>query len=336
MRIQVFRLDDRNHQIIWSHHHILMDGWCIGIVYEELMQIYQALINNEQPKLESPADYRDYLNWLSGYETEAALDFWKKELEGIESLTGLPRLESAEAEAELHRKTDFRIAGKSWNRLKKIAEDSGATTATLLQTLWGILLAKYSGKKDLIFGGIVSGRPEEVEDVEQMVGLFINAIPVRLRFSEEAKLADLLRKFQEEALERRPFEYLNLADIQQQSEERRELFDHLVVLENYPMEEELRGGENGFSENEDRPRIYQIEGFERTHFDFTLVAFPDREDLKVELTFNEAVYGSDQISRVQAHFLNLIEVLSENPELLCLLAEWLSADDIDLREQWNE
>lgn len=333
MRVRIFQLAPERLQLVWSHHHILMDGWCVGILYEDLMRSYEARVRGREPRLEEPADYRNYLRWLETVDRKASAEFWQRELSGYDRMISLPRNQVAGAGDYRCVKSRLRLDGAAWAKLQEVAQGQGATTGTLLNTLWGILLARYNQTEDLVFGGIVSGRPEAVPEVEQMVGLFINAVPVRLRFTAGATLADTLRQFQAQALERRPHEYLSLAEITEQAAGLREVFDHLVVLENYPMDEELRG--DGNARHAARPRLAQIEGFERTHLDFTLVAVPRGQGLEIEMTYNEAVYGAGQIGRVQAHLARLVEALAAQPDAACLDVDFIPAAEYLRLESWN-
>jgi amino acid adenylation domain-containing protein/non-ribosomal peptide synthase protein (TIGR01720 family) len=335
MRVRIFQLGRERLQLVWSHHHILMDGWCVGILYEDLMQSYEARVQQRELRADAPADYRVYLRWLESVDRKASADFWRRELAGYDRMVSLPRNQAAGAADYRCGKAKMQLGGPAWAALQAFATSQGATTATLLNTLWGILLSRYNQAEDIVFGGIVSGRPESVPDVEKMVGLFINALPVRLRFSPGVTLAEALRQFQTQAIERRPHEYLPLAEITEQAAGLRELFDHLVVLENYPMEEELRGGD-GQKGPAVRPRLSQIEGFERTHLDFTLVAVPRAGKLEIEMTYNEAVYDAPQIARVQAHLIHLVTELAARPAAACLDVDFVPAAERRLLESWNE
>jgi amino acid adenylation domain-containing protein/non-ribosomal peptide synthase protein (TIGR01720 family) len=333
MRVNMFQLEQERLQVVWSHHHILMDGWCVGILYEDLMRCYEARLQGLEPKLEPAADYRVYLRWLETMDSAASTAFWRQELAGFDRRVSLPRQHGVGAGDYDCRKAKMRLDGAAWTQLQKLATSQGATTATLLNTLWGILLSRYNQVNDVVFGSIVSGRSESVPDVEKMIGLFINVLPVRLKFSAEVTFLDALRQFQAQAIERRPHEYLSLVQVAEQVEDVRELFDHLVVLENYPMDEELRG--DGQKSQTVRPRLSQIEGFERTHFDFTLVAVPRSEALEIEMTFNAAVYGEEQIQRVQAHLLELVAALAARPDSACFAVDFLPATERQLLENFN-
>jgi amino acid adenylation domain-containing protein/non-ribosomal peptide synthase protein (TIGR01720 family) len=334
MRVRIFPLGRERLQVVWSHHHILMDGWCVGILYEDLMRCYEARLQGREPNLEKAADYRSYVQWLQARDRAASAEFWRRELAGYERLTSLPRDQPTGTGEYRCGKSKVRLDGAAWTKLQALATAQGATTGTLLHALWGILLARYNQTEDVVFGGIVSGRPEAVPEIEKMVGLFINALPIRLRLATTATLPDLLRQFQAESLERRPHEYLPLAEIVEQTG-LREVFDHLVVLENYPMEEEVRG-DAGPRGGTGCPRLSELEAFERTHLDFTLVAVPRGTDLNIEMTYNEAVYGAALISRVQAHLSHVVAALAAEPYLACLDVDFMPAAERRLLASWNE
>lgn len=335
MRVRIFQLGRESLQLVWSHHHILMDGWCVGILYEDLMRSYEARAKGRSPAWELPADYRGYLRWLDAVDRKASGDFWRRELAGHERMVSLPRVHAQGGPGFRCVKAKQLLAGGAWEKLSALAAREGATTATLLNTLWGILLARCNDTDDVVFGGIVSGRPESLPEVERMVGLFVNAVPVRLRFAEDMTLAAALRCFQAGAIERRPHEFLALSEMAEHGGGMRELFDHLVVLENYPMDGELRG-EGAGDRGSERPKLSQVEGFERTHFDFTLVAVPRSGGLELEMTFNANVYDETQIARVQGQLVRLVESFASRPEVPCLEAEFLPAEESGLIKAWNE
>lgn len=332
-RLTLLRIGETMVEVILSNHHILMDGWCIGLLYEDLMRCYEARVVGRQLQLEPAADYGTYLRWLRTTDRAAARQYWRDTLTGYDTLATVPADRTPGAGDYRCAKTLWRLEGEDWERLRATAASCGATTATLLQTLWAILLARYNGSNDVVFGTVVSGRPETLPDAERMMGLFVNSVPVRMRFDGVSSVAEALRRFQTEAIARRKHEHLSLAEIGEEAGGLRSLFDHLVVLENYPMEDELRGrGGEGVA---GRPKLISVVSYERTHLPLTLVAVPHGEALEVEVTYNEAVYTATQIERMRLHLTTLVEQAAAKPTETCLSLDWLPAAEKNLLERWN-
>lgn len=183
------------------------------------------------------------------------------------------------------------------------------TINTLMQAVWGIILRRYNNTEDVVFGSVVSVRPSEVEGIEQMVGLFINAVPVRVQGSRAKKFTDLLKQIQQESLNSKAYEYMSLAEIQSGSDLKQSLIDHILVFENYPVEKEL-GKEKGTGFD-----IQKYEAFEQSNYDLNvIVALGEKLDIK--LNYNGAVYDSGMMERTAGHIRKVLLKVAQNPSIL--------------------
>ena len=311
MRIKVFRLGEASHQVVWSHHHILMDGWCLGILYRELTHVYESLSREEAPALPLTRPYRDYIEWLDRQDREEAKAYWSQYLSGYEQLASLPKYGSASRDSGYRlNKVSSLLDEDTVMSLKGLAARKGVTLNTIFRVAWGILLSRYSGREDVVYGAIVSGRPSGFQGVEDMVGLFINAVPVRIRALPDQGFSDLLKVVQEQSLAGEGHHHLPLAEIQAGCSGLRDLFDHLLVFENYPLDRQLfntdAGGRRGF-------RVDQAEGRDQTHYDLTLLIVPG-ETIRIGFSFNEHAYARDQVERLAEQFRTLIDSLLKNPD----------------------
>ncbi|MET3038589.1 condensation domain-containing protein, partial [Chryseobacterium sp. NRRL B-14859] len=169
----------------WSMHHILMDGWCLGILIGELLHIYNALKNGLSPRLKPVHAYGSYLSWLESVDHEESLNYWRDYLSGYGGMSGLPVGVGVPEPDSVIEELDFTLDISTSDRLREVCTTLGVTENTFLQCVWGVLLGKYHGglETDVVFGSVVSGRPGSLEGIEDMVGLFINTIPVRVRGS---------------------------------------------------------------------------------------------------------------------------------------------------------
>ncbi len=306
MRVQVFRAGERDHRVVWSHHHILLDGWSVGILYQELMQIYAARSRGLAPELPTPVPYVRYIEWLRKQDVDGSAAYWRARLAGFTQPTGIPPLAAAGSAAGRAVACDFTLATAQTEALKHLASGARATLSTLVQCLWALLLARYNCSDDLVFGVTVSIRPEDLPGSGDMVGLLINTVPVRLRAAADQPFLDFLQQTQEEALARRPHEHYPLYRIQGEAQ-LRTLFDHLLVFENYPL-----------GRPPQTPAGLAIEDIrlsEQAHYPLCVVVVPGTDGLRLRLAYDPARYLPEQLQRLEGHLRRLIGTVLDDPRL---------------------
>src|SRR5687767_1991200 len=164
MRLLVLQTGEEEFEFIWNHHHVLMDGWCMGIVVNEFTEIYSKLIKGQQIALPLPSPYSRYITWLEDREKEASVAYWRNYLTGYHSLATLPQKEKSPSGTVPYaqRVWEFKITEEQVKLLDKICKKYGVTLNTIFQCAWGLLLAKYNNVNDVVFGSVVSGRPAEI------------------------------------------------------------------------------------------------------------------------------------------------------------------------------
>ncbi|MCY8390895.1 non-ribosomal peptide synthetase, partial [Bacillus haynesii] len=309
MRVCLIRMNDESYRLIWSHHHILLDGWCLGIVLSELFSIYGKIIKGESRRLKEPKPYGDYIKWLEKQDKEEAAAYWKDYLKGYETRSELPAFNrSATSEEYCGKEKVISFSKKLTTKITRIAKEHHVTINTVLQGIWGIILAKYNNTDEVVFGTVVSGREAPVEGIEEMVGLFIHTIPTRVSFGGARSFKEVLKKTQAESIESNRYSYMNLSEIQELSELKRELITHVMAFQNYAFDEELfrsQSGETGFE-------LGGVHGKERTNYDFNLTGVLEDEQLKLKLTFNENVYDNTIIETLEQHIITVAEQVAED------------------------
>ena len=196
------------------------------------------------------------------------------------------------------------------DRLRQLAEANQVTLNIVIQSIWGILLQRYNDTDDVVFGAVVSGRPPEIKGIEEMVGLFINTIPVRIKASGNKTFQELLRDVQQEALESKQYDDYPLGDIQNKSELGSHLLDHVMVFENYPIQKEIGEGMLGASEL----MINKVDVFEHTNYDFDMMVIPG-EQLLIKLNYNPTIYDQKTIDRVEGHLKQAINTVIDRPHI---------------------
>ena len=235
MRLALVWLGEDHYELIWSHHHLLMDGWSSFLILKDVMAIYHACSEDRDCRLEPVRPYRDYISWLQGQDLAEAEGFWRGELKGFAAPT--PLLGSpAHGKDEDQDYEPAELLGNSppllTAELRAFASRHGLTLSTIVQGAWAILLSRYSGEEDIVFGSTVSGRPAELAGVELMAGLFINSLPVRAQFSPQDTTLAWLKDFQDKLVELRQYEHTPLVEVQGWSEVGRDqqLFESLLIF----------------------------------------------------------------------------------------------------------
>ncbi|WP_404581180.1 amino acid adenylation domain-containing protein [Paenibacillus sp. RC21] len=309
MRISVFQKDDTIYHVVWSFHHVLMDGWCAPILFNELLEIYYAKLHHTQLELPPTAPYSEYITWLERQDRAKASLYWKQYLEYYEGQAILPGADtSIHQEYELA-ETAIELSTALTNSLKQLAKENHVTLNTLLQTVWGIVLHKYNGARDTVFGSVVSGRPAEIPGIERMIGLFINTIPVRIRWEEGEVFTQLLQRNQQQAVASGAFDTYPLYEIQSQLVQK-QLITHIMIFENYPVEQQL---EDSGLPSAGRLDILHAEVQEQTNYNFNIIVVPG-EKISIRFNYNARVFLAENVKRIGEHVHHLLQQIVGKPD----------------------
>jgi len=337
MRLRLIRIGEREWEFIWSFHHILLDGWSIPLVMRELFDLYEGMRYGKPLELTPSRPYRDYIEWLGRQDMERAERYWRGRLKGFTSPTrldvewgdGAARVMGGEFAEEL-----IGLGENLSEELRRVAREWHLTLNTVVQGSWAVLLSRYSGQRDVVFGATVSGRPGELAGVERMVGLFINTLPVRVEMRENERVAEWLKRLQEEQAEQRQYEYSPLVEVQGWSEAPRgaPLFENLLVFENYPVDKELH-------EQMAEGTVLGVRGarvIEKAHYPLTLMIGTGRQ-LGVRISYDRGRYDDETIRRMSGHLLKLLESVARDAERRPSELEMLSeAEREQVLVEWNE
>ncbi|MEG4490502.1 amino acid adenylation domain-containing protein [Microcoleus sp. D3_18_C4] len=333
MRMTLIKLAKDTYYFIWSHHHLLLDGWSNPTILTEVFDFYQAELNGEQLSLPRPRPYRDYIVWIQQQNLSEAESFWRQRLQGFTAPTPLPieRNFGSAAGEESDREQQILLPVATTAALRSLARQQQLTLNTLVQGAWGLLLSRYSGEEDIIFGTVVSGRPPDLAGVESMVGLFVNTQPARVKIRPKDSLLSWLKQLQDRQIEARQYEYSPLVEVQRWSEVpgTLPLFDTLVVFENYPLESSLQKRVKNLE-------IESVLSFEKTNYALTLTVVPG-EELALKIGYNSNRFEDSAIARMLGHLQTLLEGMTANPERkLSELPLLSAAERQQLLVQWND
>ncbi|HEX8179964.1 MAG TPA: condensation domain-containing protein [Pyrinomonadaceae bacterium] len=237
MRLRLIQLEDAAYHFVWSFHHLLLDGWSVFLLSNELTACVVALSQGKPlPALPPARPYRDYIVWLQQQDKAQAEAFWRASLKGVSAPTPLPMKPAGAAGGQAVEQQQVRLSAAETTALQAFARQHKLTLNTLIQGAWALLLSHHGQQSDVIFGMAVSGRPAELAGVEAMIGLFINTLPMRVHVAPAEPLAAWLAALQAQQVEARRYEYSALVQIQGWSEIPRGLsmFDSMLGFHNFP------------------------------------------------------------------------------------------------------
>jgi len=316
MRLAVIRIEPRFFEFIWSFHHILMDGWCLGILIEEFFDIYKGFLTNHSRSLPPVTPYVTYIRWLERQDKAAAERYWTRTLANYDTAVGVPasgELKSA-GDAEYKRGNIKSLLSPEKHRaLSALAARQHITLNTLMQVAWAIVLGRCNRARDVVFGAVVSGRSAGIEGMETMIGLFINTIPVRVAFQPDTTLNQLLRNIQDQAIESEPFNHFPLASAQNLTPLKQNLLNHIIVFENYPLVEQLEGMMDRKEHNKVKigAKVSNTTAVDQTGYDFNLLITPGRR-ISIEFKYNANIYDTSDIHRISGHLLRVLDQFIED------------------------
>ncbi|AXY74564.1 amino acid adenylation domain-containing protein [Paraflavitalea soli] len=336
MRLTVVMAPDNAYEFVWSFHHILMDGWCSGILIKEFFIIYKSLLRGEEPRLGKVFPYVNYINWLAGQPRESTLSYWGNYLAGYDGLAEVPFKKTlAKKSTATVEEVQFTLSPEEVIAMRTLCNGLQVTENTFIQSVWGYLLSRYNNTRDVVFGTVVSGRPGELEGIDQMIGLFINTVPVRLQYTGTESVKDLLQAMQQQAIGTMPHHYAPLPDIQSQVRAGGHLFDHIVVFENFPVEDIIKKGVHETQSGEIRSLSSKV--IIESNYAFTLQVLPEASGMKISFIYDPSVLEKGSIVQIKNHFENAIRNFVARPDLPVSKIDYLSDEEYKtLLEVYND
>jgi acyl carrier protein len=324
MRIALLRTSDASWQLVWSTHHLCIDGWSWPVFFRDVSRAYAALENGTQPALEAPIPFRDYVEWLATAAPKSET-FWRERLRGVIAPTPL-RLglgsESATNATANFVDTSIAIDADTTAALRNLARREQVTPSVVMSAAWALLLAHYAASDDVVLGASFSGRPGEIRGIEALVGACVNNLPVRIAIDPGQRLAAWLTDLQLAQIELAQHQYTPLQEIQQCSQVpgRYRLFDSLVVFQNYQIDEDARrlGANVGLT---------LIAAPEATNYPLTL-AVTMADEMRIRLIHQPALLDAADVLQFAADLGTILRAIARATgesvgDLLALLPETL-------------
>ncbi|WP_143665057.1 non-ribosomal peptide synthetase, partial [Streptomyces cacaoi] len=337
MRLTLACLPNRRVRVVWTFHHLLLDGWSAAALLGDVRAEYHALGSGQpappadatRPSVRPP--FRDYLRWLSERDLSAGRDFWRERLAGFAEPVALPydRLPDSAHRARSSERATVELGAGVGQAVTAFARRERVTPNTVVQGAWALMLAQYAATQDIVFGTTVSGRPAELPGSEDALGLFVNTLPVRVRVEPGRAAGEWLRRIGSEQLDAREYEYVGLTDIPTELPPGTPLFDSLVVFENYPVDtsgssrahhadgDDYDADGSGDGSRRDGPSpdltFESLEAAETTNYPLTLTAYAE-DGLRFVLGYDPELFTASTVRRLADRFARTLEAVIDDAE----------------------
>ena len=334
MRLALVRAAEREHWVVWTFHHALLDGRSYPLVLREIFAFYEAFSRGDDADLPLPRPYREHIEWLRKLDLGAAKSYWQGVLSGFRAPTPLV--------VELDREAEY-VTGQVWGShkirlptpittaLRERARQASVTLNNLLQGAWALLLHRYSGEPDIVFGATRACRRSGVAGADDMVGLFINTLPIRVRIDPEARLAPWLQQLRAQQVALREYEHTPLVKVQGWSDAPRgmPLFESILVFENHTLDAQLRALGEAWSER-------RFLNFGQAGFPLALIAWGG-DELVLQIDYSRRRFADDVVARMLGHLQTLLEGMAAHPQArLRDLPLLTAAERRQLLFEWND
>lgn len=298
MRFKLVTLAENHHCLIWTRHHLIVDGWCTNLVIREVQQAYLAICANRTPANSHRPPFRNFIEWLGNRELKESEAYWQHCLNGYDTMARLPRPFSCNS--GVSQQTEH-LSIEQTESLKSLAAKSRLTLNSLCQAVWALTLQRYTGSNDLVFGVTSAGRPDDLANANDIVGVFITSIPLRAQLSGEQSWIDLALQLQDQMIESREHEHVSLSNIQRLTGHQVDLFDNLLVFENYPADKQPV----------DRNLTLGVrETTERNNYPLTMIIIPHQR-LDFRVVSNNSQLDSSIANALLADFMTLLAALAK-------------------------
>jgi len=312
LRLSVIKTGERSFEIVISNHHLVLDGWSMGLVRGEVSQIYQAITGGKEIELPAAPDFQNFVTWLAEKDEREAETFWRNQLHDFTELNVLP-FDSAPghlpATDEKFDEQSIALPEELVGRLQSYARRHRVTLSTLMQSAWALLLSRYSNSRDVLFGITVSGRPYDFPEIDSMVGLLINTLPLRVQLTaDDLTVSSFLHQVQANVAEMLEHETTSLTKIQEWRDvphHNLPLFESLIVFENFP-------GHDSALKLDGEIELRQSH-LARTNYPLTLVINLQR-GITVGAVYHHSRFKSGAVENLLNHFALILRRFAESPD----------------------
>lgn len=329
LRLKLFKLGDSDYRMVWTFHHSLLDGRSHLHLLIELFNSYDAFCEGRELELEPTRPYHEYIEWLAGQDWSNAEAFWRRSLSAFAKATSLRLALTAQApateqHASQHASIERRLPETLTAQLRARARQDDVTLNNLLQASWSLLLSRYSGEQEVLFGATRSCRHWTSDGGESMIGLFINTLPFRVRVRREQEVSTWLKELRAQQVALRDYEHTPLIKIKEWSDVPggQPLFDSLLIFEDYQAPKRLRALGGKWSRRE-------FKLLEQNNYPLLFAAYAD-DDLLLKLEYDPQQFDRDAMTRLLEQLETVLKDLAQNQAQRVGELTWLPASEYQL------
>jgi amino acid adenylation domain-containing protein len=337
MRLTIVRVEENAWEFIWTFHHLLLDGWSTPMLLQEVFATFGALRAGRRPDLPPALPFSGYIGWLQRQDLGAAESFWRRSLAGFTAPTqiGIDRQRPGARPGEDYGEENAAVGAEITAALQAFTARHMLTLNTLAAGAWTLLLSRYGGEEDVVFGTVVSGRPADLPGVEATLGLFTNTLPFRAQAPANQKVLPWLLELQARQVELRQFEYSPLAQVQKWSSlpPGTPLFESLFVFENYPL---LPGGGGPVGGGLGPIQVSVVRSVDRTNYPLALALSTAGGELLLRATYDKGRFEPAAMRRMLEHFRRLLAEMVAAPDRRLGDVPMLGDEELRQLAAWND
>ncbi|MGD1920588.1 MAG: amino acid adenylation domain-containing protein [Pleurocapsa sp.] len=324
IRISLIRLTATTYKLVWTQHHIILDGWSSSLILKEFFTIYNGY------KCQASVPYSQYIAWLNSQDIATAENHWRSKLQDFVESTSIQVYGQQLDKKPENKSQEIKLSSTITDNLKSLAAQHDLTLNTIIQGAFAILLSRYSNSKDTVYGTTTSGRPASFSGTESMVGLFINTLPMRVKLTDTELLLPWLKKLQQQQIENLQYEYTSLATVKDLSSlpPGIPLFENIFVFENYPIDTSLLTSDRQIN-------LSSIEINEYNNFPLTCLVKVSSK-ISITIQYKSDRFDSNIINRILESFEYLLAQITKNIQQPLGKLSILTQKEQDLIESWQQ
>ncbi|URZ15357.1 non-ribosomal peptide synthetase [Clostridium felsineum] len=333
IRVKYIVLDDESSKLIWTMHHIIVDGWCLSIIFGDFMRYYKELKAGksisemerivDKEKMET-AEYGEYISWIEKQDKEEGIEYWKELLSDYDGVAEIKPIKKPNPTEEQVKEAEIISSKEVSEKLFQVARLNNVTINNIVEAAWAIVLQRYNGTNDVVFGKVVSGRNADIRGIEKTVGLFINTIPFRVKCDERTTIRTLLKELKQQGIDGNSYDYCSLAEIQNETQQKSDLIKTIFAFENYYVDESnLRSSEGALQVKYEAAR-------EQTDYAIGLKAYVNEDQLVYTMMYNPNEYDKGEIETILNRVGKVLIKISENEDVKVSDIEVITEEEREL------
>ncbi|MGN7765837.1 condensation domain-containing protein, partial [Paenibacillus sp. 22594] len=330
LRVKLVHFGANQYKMLWTMHHIIIDGWSLSILFSDFKKYYdmlehgkslQSIMSIVETDKKSNEKYGDYVKWLEQQNNNEGITYWEKLLSDYDGVADIKSMEQTPLTVEAVSLSEMNLSKEQTANLQNLAATHHVTMNTIVETAWGTLLQAYTGAKDVVYGKVISGRHAAIRGIEKIVGPFIVTIPARIRYKEDEMVGEVLRSMQLQGTQSTAYSYCPLQQIMNLTKQKSELIKYLYAFENYELDESLlTPHKEGLG--------LKIEAYrEQTDYDLVLIVNYEQGYLRFQMQYAPNHYGSKEIEAMLLRLQVILLSFANNPEMKVAELETITGEE---------